>query len=431
MRRITKQIILITVAIVVLSFVSVLVFKDTTISGFSISPPVNTPFNIATIYPFENTSFSGADYAVYVNKDLNNNSIVTRYKIDNGTTTIISSATQAKPAFIYSDDNYANSDFVCWYDFRNTQNNEQKMDVYYYKVSNTTEYRLTSAPEDRSELALLGNYIAYAEYGSANPGIYIKDLTSANQPQRIHNFTKAQCINLVLGTYNGNTVVVFEDQNGTTSDIKMYNIGTSTTTTIANSSTQHEMIPCIQNGRIYFTSINRSNPPKPWPKNELFVTSGSLKEYVISSQTTYTVCTFNNGEFAISVPNTNSADYVVYKKISKDNNNNDVASLYIYNPSSQSSTQIASQTGIGSMTITIVANCCYGKRIVYSKETSDGSDENVYCYDANSSTTTTISSSSNYESFAKISGSTITWTDIQIITSPPSCIKTLRGYIIQ
>lgn len=411
-------------------FVAVIVLVSTLFITASQSRIMHTPGTVFSLSGDAETAIavinSGND-VVYLRKDNNGNSYFTKYNIAND-----SSSQLGTDDVDYRPDTgnqiLANDQYIVWTDARNNANDDLDCDIYCINISTNTESRVTNVIETRSSLSLLGTYIVYVENNSSNPGIYVKDLSTAATPSLIASFSTASAAKLSTSSVLGSGYVCYEWKNGSTYDLRLYNIITQSTTTIASSVDALEYDPVFCAQKIFYVSQSGTLSSGEDLPDIIGASNGSIKSYDISTQSTSTITTFSSDQNITLLTNPQSS-YLVYQKYCTTLNGMPFSYLMLVNPVNNSITTIASGNQIDAD-----AQCAYGNKVVYSK-IAGFANFDTYIYDITTNTSSAITTSSLFSSGrAVIQNSTVAFFENDVPTSQDEdclyCGSYARAYLI-
>ncbi len=271
--------------------------------------------------PFINMTPDGQN-VIYIKNNGAGNSII-KYDVLKRTRTILNKDSK-KPGFIFEGCHYwASSDFVCWLD---------EGRIYACNLKTGKEFLVSAKTASPTSISLADHYLFWTDDTSdknAYACLYFKDLSKGESPKCIYeiknrNFRNFFCF--AFESYN-NTYYAFHDFNDGKSKIMLFDAGSKTLKTLADTNNV-EYFLSAQGRYVFYAEYAKPDPP-PFFELEPVVEGGKIKKVDVATGKTVDVLAFDKGNKAICFSLNRHEKYNAI--ISVHDYSNQVCHIYLHN----------------------------------------------------------------------------------------------------
>lgn len=321
--------------------------------------------------------------------------------LNTNSNTVTEIARDCKPSF-GSDITYLASDkYFCYIDTRDNGGNTYN--VYSYPIGSSKSTLLFARSHPIVKMAVVRTNLVWFESGETM-SIWTKALDSSSEPVQIAplGVENTSNISMYAFTYNNVDYVVYDDKSNDRSAIRLYNLATKETTTIADTEVA-EYSPRYQNGYIFYIKCRIQDPYTPASTFH----GGSIECYSINDASTKAIYEFDGMYLPTLISNMRNDSNFYFTLV---NRATSAFECKKYNIGAQS--LYPGFTSDGSTFINIPQESCNANTVCFSEFTNMFSS-NLYTFDTIAQAKNTVSDSKDSELMVGYAGNRYIYSAIE------------------
>lgn len=305
--------------------------------------------------------------------------------LDTKSNTVTEIAKDCKP-FFGSDATYLASDkYFCYIDTRDNGGNTYN--IYSFPIGSSKSELLLGRVHPVVKMAVVRSTLVWFESGETM-SIWTKALDSSSQPEQIASLgvENTSNISMFAFTFNNIDYVVYDDKSNNKSAIRLYNLSTKETTTIADTEVA-EYSPRYQNGCIFYIKCRIIDPCTQASTYH----GGSIECYSINEASTKSIYEFDGMYLPTLISNMRNGNNFFFTLV---NRSTTAFECKKFNIGAQS--LYPGFTHDGGSFISIPPESCNSNTVCFSEFTNFFTSS-LYAYDTVSQTKTAVSETKDSE----------------------------------